>query len=58
MKDGIRTKFVGQKNEVVNLINYLEKEYIVLKNSDWKPNDRDDGCHIYVAVLPKQVVEQ
>ena len=58
MEEGIQTKFSGQKNRIEDVINHIEKEFFVIKNSDWKPNDRDDGCHIYAAVLPKQVVKK
>jgi len=56
LKDGIKTKFLGRKDEIETLIEYIEKENIVLKLSNWIDNDKDNGCHIYVSVLPKKVV--
>jgi len=54
MKEGIQAKFSGQKNKIEQVINHVEKEFFVIKNSDWKPNELDDGVHLYVAVIPKQ----
>lgn len=56
MKDGVKTKFEGRKEEIEALIKSLEKENLVIKHSDFLDNDKDSGFHIFVTVLPKQVV--
>jgi two-component SAPR family response regulator len=56
MEDGIQTKFSGNQDEIKRLIKHIENEYLLLKLSDWKSNELDDGVHLYVAVIAKQAV--
>ena len=46
-----------EEDAVFLLLDYLEKENVVIKRSDFIDDDKELGSHlIFVTVLPKQVV--
>ena len=53
MEEGLENRITGKKDEIKAFIDQLEKENIVIKRSDFLENDKDDGHHIFVTVLPK-----
>jgi len=57
MQKGLKVKFTGQKDNILNIINQIEKEFIVTQDCpDWKEDNMGKGYVFYVHVLPKPKV--
>jgi hypothetical protein len=59
MEDGIKLRIKGKLSEIKSFINYLEKENVVIKRSDFIDDDKELGSNlIFVTALPKKVVTE
>ena len=60
MEDGIEIRVKAKIDEIKDIVNYLEKEFRLVKPSEYiEDNKRPVGYYVFfVTVLPKQVVTQ
>jgi len=58
MKLTLTVKVIGQREEISRLVKFLEKGYFVIMSSRLLRNERDDGFHLFLNLLPKREVTE